>query len=233
MKSILRQLAKYQPPVEESTPIKIEVKAYTHPYQEIVENLCDITDPQLRKETINNALLALNDFTPPLLVNQLYPIEIAILYYLFYRHKILLCGDSSADTIYGYFLKSVVERDGSLDLYMHAIKESLDNNALTIFLCRIMIAAFGARDKYENKRDRIDRNYGVKAAEILRIKTAKEAWKMLEEFNANASIEQAITGRIAYIAFWEWSKRNQTGECNHYLNENLPRLSFEEKIISH
>jgi hypothetical protein len=134
VRSILNQLDKYQPPLPEvpTTP-RITIHGHTHPYQKMVEELCDVTEPERRKEIINRALLALNDFAPPPMSGQLYPLESAVLYHLFYRHQIQLCGEARADSVLGAFLREVMDRDGLND-YMATLRHALDKTAGSIFL---------------------------------------------------------------------------------------------------
>ena len=75
MRSILNQLTKYHPPeADKARQVPaIELKAQKHPYQDMVESLCDCTDPIRRKRTINDALLFLNDFNPPAMTGELFP----------------------------------------------------------------------------------------------------------------------------------------------------------------
>jgi hypothetical protein len=223
MKSILHQLAKYQdgrPSNNSSIPI-IEIKEAPHPYQSMVENLCDIVDEVKRKQVINDALAVLVEFTPPPMTDQLYPLELAVLYHLFYHHKISICSESTADNILGAFLKAAAARDG-LDAYMQTLKNCLDKNATAIFLYRVMLAAFGARGKWDNKRDHISKEYGYKAAKALGVEpTARVAGHGLDSL-ARAGIEELILGRITYIAFWEWSRLKPVSECSEYLGLSSP-----------
>lgn len=217
MRSILKQLAKYLSPEEKISPIIIEIKQKEHPYQSIVESICDIANPLARKRAINDALLALNDFVPPPMTNQLYPLEIAVLYHLFYRYRIIICSDSYADVIFGRFLKSTAEENGGLSVYMKLLRSRLDKNSTMIFLYRVILAAFGERSKHDLKRDHINKEFGYKAAKTLGIEaSARVAGNGLDSLSG-ASVEQLILGRITYIAFWEWSRTESSIECNQYL----------------
>ncbi len=224
MNSILNQLAKYHPltAVQDTriAPPKdpIHIKQAKHPYETMVERLCDIADFEWRKQVINDSLLALNNFVPPPMADQLYPIEIAVLYHLFYHHKITLCSETRTDQIMGAFLKAVVERDGDLTTYMQTLKGHLDKNAAMIFLYRVMLAALGARGKYDNKRDLLSREYGIRAAMALGVQpTAKMAGCGLDSVQHASDVEQQILGRITYIAFWEWSRLRPISNCGSYL----------------
>lgn len=180
MHSILKQLAKYHPPsaspetgiAPPATPIKIIQPE--HPYQKMVEALCDTRDLLQRKRLVNDALLALNDFTPPPMADQLYPLELAVLYHLFYHHKIILCGEGKADYLFGLFLKDVAATQG-IDAYMRVLKNSLDKTSTSIFLYRVMLAALGARGKWDNRRDHLDKEYGLKAARALGVEPTAKA----------------------------------------------------------
>lgn len=228
MKSVLTQLAKYQPQDTPKQTKTIELKETAHPYQEMVEKLCDTIDPFQRKQIIKNALVGLNDFVPPPTTNQLYPIELAVLYHLFYRHKICLCGESKADTLYGLFLKSVVEKDGGLDVYMRTLKNRLDKVSTSIFLYRIMLAAFSTRETKHTKRDYIQKEYGLMAAKVLGIEaTVQMAGHGLDSL-AGSNVEQLILGRIAYVAFWEWSRVQTANECGGYLA--MPSANIQAPI---
>lgn len=233
MASILRQLEKYHEATKEGLAPKdiIQIKQDPHPHQKIVETICDIRDPVRRQQVINDALLALNDFAPPPMTNQLYPLETAILYHLFYRHKIIICAESIADLIFTAFLKTV-----SMDAYMQMLKTHLDKDSITIFLYRVMLAAFGARGKLDNKRDHISREYGIKAAMALGVESsAKAAGRGLDSL-ANVGVEQLILGRITYIAFWEWSHLRPISECSGYLelpSGDIPTLSpSPQKLVA-
>lgn len=219
MRSILKQLSKYKPPEENTKPTAIiEIKQNQHPYQEIVDNLCDISiNLGSRKRVIDDALLALNDFTPPPMTGQLYPLELAVLYHLFYRYKIVLCSDSRADAIFGQFLKTTAENGNGFSVYMQTLRNCLDKNSTMIFLYRVMLAAFGERGKYDSKRDHIKKEFGLKAARTLGVEaSARVAGRGLDSL-AGADVEQLILGRITYIAFWEWSQTEEPIECAHYL----------------
>lgn len=218
MRSILTQLAKYQPPEGDRAKVPtIEVKEVVHPYERIVRALCEDSDPTRREELIGDALAGLNDFNPPPMTDQLYPIETAILYHLFYRHRIQLCGETKADSIMGAFLKHVADRDGGLDVYMSILKNMLDKTATTIFLYRVMLAAFGARTKHDNQRDHVDRGFGLRAGAALGVKpSAKTAARGLDGM-AVADVEQLILGRVTYLAFWEWSRSGVNQKHTDYL----------------
>ncbi len=220
MYSILRQLSKYVLPAEEAvraTPT-IEIRTPTHSYEEIVRELCGYDgDPARREEKIGDALAGLNDFVPPPMTGQLYPIETAILYHLFYRHRIQLCGESKADAILGAFLKSVAERDGGLDMYMSILKNMLDKTATMVFLYRVMLAAFGARTKHDNPKDHLDRGFGLRAGAALGVRpSAQTAARGLDSM-AVADVEQLILGRVTYIAFWQWSRGGASQKHTVYL----------------
>lgn len=221
MKSILWQLEKYQNKADQaelSTSQIIIVEKQQHPYAEIVERLCDIPlGSSERKQIINDALLALNGFQSPPLAGVLYPLDLAVLYYLFYHHKIFLSSEKTADISLNNFIKSVVA-DGGIDNYMIKLKNALDDYSSRIFLFRVMLAALGARDKYVNKHDLVNHEYGIKAAQILGVAaTAKIAGAGLDSSQAIASVEQKILGRIAYIAFWQWSQNKPAEDCKRYL----------------
>lgn len=229
MRSILKQLAKYCPAASDTriAPPQnpITARQSEHPYQGMVEALCDISDALERRKLIGDSLLALNDFTPPPMAGQLYPLELAVLYHLFYHHKIILCGESNADYLFGLFLKDAATTQG-LDAYMLMLKNSLDRTSTSIFLYRVMLAALGTRGKWDNKRDHLDKECGLKAARALGVEpTAKAAGRGLDGF-AGMSVEQLILGRITYIAFWEWSQAATTIDRDEYLT--LKRLPAKD-----
>jgi hypothetical protein len=231
MNSILKQLAKYRSleTVDEQQQ-HITVEQAKHPYQDIVDSLCDITNPLIREQTIGDALLVLNDFVPPPMTNKLYPLELAVLYYLFYYHQIMICGEEKADQLFGLFLKRTQE----LDVYMQTLKSSMDKTSISIFLYRIMLAALGARGKWDSKRDRLNKGFGFRAAKALGVEpTARAASRGFDSFKY-AGVEQLILGRIAYIAFWEWSQTAQTSDCNDYLvTKQLPFANTPKLLPSH
>ncbi len=220
MYSILKQLAKYHPtPTTGIVPTQnpVHIAQAEHPYQKMVEFLCDTRDLLQRKKLVNDALLALNDFTPPPMADQLYPLELAVLYHLFYRHKVILCGEGKADYLFGVFLKDTAASQG-IDTYMRVLKNCLDKTSTSIFLYRVMLAALGARGKWDNKRDHLDKEYGIKAARALGVEpTAKAAGHGLDSL-AGSDAEQLILGRITYIAFWEWSQAAPVIDCDDYLS---------------
>ena len=216
MNSILRQLAKYQSPNDEPTPT-IHIKQAQHPYEGLVETLCDITDPAARKRTISDALVGLHDFAPPPMADQLYPLETAVLYHLFYRHKISLCSESKADAIFGQFLKTVATRDGGLGAYMQILKNCLDKTAMMIFLYRVMLAGLGARGRWDSPHDHLPKNLGMRAAGVLGVEaSARAAGRGLDSL-AHSDVEQLILGRVAYVAFWKWSRTTPAAESGGYL----------------
>lgn len=217
MNSILRQLAKYQSPNDKPPTPTIHIQQVQNPYERLVEDLCDIADPGTRKKTISDALAGLCDFNPPPMADQLYPLETAVLYHLFYRHKVSLCSEPKADAILGDFLKAIAMRDGGLGAYMQTLKNCLDKTAMMIFLYRVMLAGLGARGKWDSPRDHLPKNLGMKAAGVLGVEaSARAAGRGLDSL-AHSDVEQLILGRITYIAFWKWSRTAPAAESGGYL----------------
>jgi len=226
MTSILRQLAKYQPPAPtQLAPVEVvEVQSSTHPYADIVERLCTLPPGGKRSEEIFRSLKALNDFSPPPLVGKLYPLELAVLYHLFYHHKITLSDEGVADAILNNFVTRAIGQDG-IEEYMSQLKNGFDDCSIKIFLFRVMVAAFGRRDRYTNNQDKIERSFGIKAAHALgAAAAAKDAWKGLEYNQSIASVEQRIIGRIAYVAFWQWCQARPNWQCGDYLTNHSIKL---------
>lgn len=226
MRSILHQLSKYQPQPEPKEVVPVE-KVDKDPYVEFIENCtmhARFPDPDLR----DRALKALKGFVAPANAGKLYPVETAILYFLFYNHSILICPDAVADGYYSDFLKSILDKDGSLDAYLLTLKDAMDDSAIKIFLHRVMVASLGEKDIKATRRDYLDRDYGIRASKTLKIEpTIKAAWIGLESLN-RCSIEQSILGRIAYIAFWEACNR---GNGAKWL-ENLSGLKLPGPAVN-
>jgi hypothetical protein len=241
MESILRQLKKYQQTGLTYTEQNVDSKAvivvpeHNHPFAEMIEAILRSTYPpepsfdESRKEFTIKSLKALEGYTLPPSAGKLYPVELAVLYYLFYHHKIQL-GEHVAESYLSKFLQDIRAKEGSLEKYLIELKDSMDKTATTAFLYRVMLASLGERDNYTVARDILDPKYGPMAADALGVEaSAKRAWKGLESIR-NEDIEQLIFGRIAYIAFWQISRSPSSTNCNKFLSfkpHNIGQAHYE------
>lgn len=201
MKSILNQLKKYQSEQpSKQVVVSEDIVDGFYDYNKILESICDITDFEWRKQVINDCLLALSGFQPSKSVGKLYPVELDVLYYLYYHKRIVVCGEKQAELIFERFLSCALD----IDLYMKVLIDSLDDGSMAVFLARVALAAFNRAGT--SKRDSIEREYGVKAAKVLGIEPNAQSALLKLDSLAALSQEQLILGRITYIAFWEWSR---------------------------
>lgn len=135
---------------------------------------------------------------------------------LFYKCKITLCSEVIADICLKQYITKATDKTNGLDEYMYNIKNNLSEVGKQMFLCRVAIAAMGAKDINCKPTDILPYNCGQAAVNALGIApTAKAAWERLESLK-NVDVEDHILARITYIAFWRWNQ-NQSHKSLLYL----------------
>lgn len=168
-------------------------------YYAILDRICEISDPINKKAFLNRAMDNLVGFSPGKNCGKLYPIEVALVYHMFFRGQFVFLSEESLDRHLFTFLKN---RD--LDKFMIELANAVDGVVHSILAARIVLATFGDGPR---PQDKLPVNYRQPAADAIKIQaTAKAASDVLHKLRS-ATVEQLVLGRISYLAFWHWQNK--------------------------
>lgn len=215
MQSILRQLPKYAPIV--NTPlVEVPQRASVEGDDILAAIKRILFFPQIPKdlydEELDSILKLMSGYSKSKFVGILFPLEIDIAYYLFYRCGKPITNEVMMNNLLGRFFNTTNYND-----YMATMVAALDDNAKQSFLSRVLIATFNT-ERHKGNRDRLPTHYRGLVAQKLKCNgNIKDAVRLNERLNKLLSPEQLILGRICYLAFWHWTQNETVEQSNHKL----------------
>ncbi len=202
MKSILRQLAKYDEPIVPKGVV-VETPSVVDPVLLAIERILNyptISANDFKKKASETYAL-LKNYKPSNLSGVLFPLTLDIAYYLYYYHHIQISSEEIIDNELFQFLQKTDRIS-----YMNKLFKSMDDTSKKIFLARILIGSSTRKSNASNKLDSLPQEYqSLTALRLGCFANLKAACDILERLSKSASVEQIILGRIGYIAFWYWA----------------------------
>lgn len=215
-RSILYQLKAYQPK-EENLPQIIVPEHDRQPKYDYKEILKRIIGGEVEEKYLNELLYLLYDMELSENVDVLYPIELAILYHLGYRHQCIICGEKTTNEFMIKFLKSQPDRKA----YGDTLIKNMDETANKIFMARVLLATYGN----QQTMDGLPMRFRQLAAQKLSCRESERVASDILDGLKGATVEQQILGRIVYVAFWH----EQKGE----VGSTAPAAIAQARYLTH
>ena len=190
MKSILRQLKKYQPkpqPIEkpEEDPTSTDLQISGDRIEDAVANT------GLSKKDVTGAPVGI-------WADTLYPHELDIIYYWVRKGRYIENVEKKCDD----FLKDFMGRQNP-NQYIQIFKQAMNPRVKRLTMLRVLLASFGFGEK---PGDNVIETYRQTAKKFLQIKgeiTQEEAHRMIESEHKYADTSEQILGRIGYLIIWK------------------------------
>jgi len=205
MKSILRQLSKYQDQAEQliiNLPAQMTGSdengtCFRDKLRLMFLNVCDLSSG-IDKQ---HYMFMMQSVPETKWYNILYPLEMLISYHIFYKFKRIPASEARIDSLLLMFMSKVDPIE-----FQNRLKEAIDTNILNITMARVLLATF-----CDTAKDNLPDQFRQPAATHLGVNaTARCASDKLEELVNKSSVEQIIVGRMCFLAIWHAWKKNET-----------------------
>ena len=240
MKSILYQLAKYNP-----TPdIKVTTSEVVQEEREdeFWKLACKIVNSQhsnrdkLWQYAVKHVASLLVDMPTSPHTDILFSKEILGIYHCYYNHHDQVASEDCTDRFFMSFLQQTDPIE-----YQRKFEDAVDNTTKRLTIVRVALATseqnslniFWSNPNSTNscgetyihkKQDELPLEFREPAFEYLGISSISEAADLQERLTRHATLDQIILGRMGYMMFWSWNARGKQSQ--------VPLLSAPHKELS-
>lgn len=211
MKSILHQLTKYsntgkpglitepseimQVPSKEESPVLVCLLSL------------------VGKETFEELSKSLYDFEMTPEINKLYPLEIALIYHFYYKHKIIIASEEYTNNILNNFI-----REQDQIKYRDLFENSVSKTVKDIVMARVAMATYPTArpTPLDILPEDMFRAAALKFLGLNNDATIKHVADKLEKLSTSPN--DIILGRLGYLMVWHWH------------NNKLPEIADKELL---